>query len=126
MLEIGKKYMFNFKKHKGALETTELSIYKTINDTIKSSWFHPEMHHVLWVENPSHVADCVTNGKSDRVHLQAIRICRPFEGFEITEILFNPEKDFAQYLISMPIQGQEYFEKQFVTTSVTEIMADLW
>lgn len=131
MLQTGKKYMFDLKalkKSKIPFDSLMLNYFKEEGSNINAGRrMKPETHYVMWADEPSFAADVVVNATTtERKHLQKIRFCRPFEGFEVTDFLFEVGNELYSLVTEMKPEGEAYFSTLFVGTTVNEILDSLW
>lgn len=127
MLEIGKKYQFDFKKQKKLLEGSYIKYWSKENEIWRVRQLGFEMHYVFWVEENSFLEDVeVLPGKFERIHFQKVKFCRPFEGFEIAFMIFKYDSDLLKLSRELSPAGQDNFEEMFVNATVHETILDLW
>ena len=127
MLEIGKKYQFDFKKQKKMLEDSYINYWSNENEKWRVRHLRPELHYVFWVEEDSFLENVeVLPGKFERIHFQKVKFCRPFEGFEIAYMIFKYDSDLLKLSRTLSPAGQDNFEEMFVNATVLETILDLW
>ena len=134
-LEKGKKYMFNAKKakknkvalygEKGA--KVEFFNWNAGQRLMKTGQMTPQPVHVMWTETDPFEAEYEDGmGIIRKSMFQQVRVCRPFNGFEITEMIFSYPGPLIFITEAMPAEGQKVFEDKFIDDSLVEIMNDLW
>lgn len=134
MLEIGKRYMFNAKKAlKNKVpnlygEDTQFQYYNQKDGVWQlTGLMKPSASVVLWSEaDPFEIEHTDAFNVKRKAIVQLVRVCRPFNGFEVTEIVVSSPGPLTFITEAMPESGQKLFEEKFFKDVVTEIINDLW
>ena len=134
MIEIGKKYMFdaNTAKKNNVPNLYSGTQVSYLTQDYLGYWsligqLNPNPSLVLWTTQETFkVTYKDAFGRSLDTLAQTIRICRPYEKFEVTEMTFCYPGPLVFITKAMKKEGQELFESKYDTTTLIEIMNDLF